>query len=304
MEGFLNLNKPAGPTSHDLVSLVRRLLRQRRVGHGGTLDPLATGVLPIGLGRATRLLSFLQEGQKVYRADILLGVSTTTYDAEGEVTAERPVPLLERPEVEAALAPFLGEVEQVPPPFSAVWREGRRLYQRARAGELVVPSPRRVRVDRLELLTWERPRLVVEVTCGRGTYIRSLAHDLGGRLGCGAHLARLVRLRVGPFRLEEALTPEALSAAVAEGRLEKGLLPMDVPVRHWPAAEVRGAQLEALLAGRDLSFDPEAVPADREWVRAVDPAGRLVALLRWEPERGAWHPFRVFAPPHDGGGEG
>ncbi|MGB9723224.1 MAG: tRNA pseudouridine(55) synthase TruB [Chloroflexia bacterium] len=292
MEGFLNLNKPAGPTSHDIVEQVRRLLHRRRVGHGGTLDPLAEGVLPIALGRATRLLPFLHEGEKVYRATVALGVSTTTYDAEGEVTATRPVPPLDRRELEAVLSSFQGEIEQVPPPFSAVRQGGRRLYRRARAGEEVQPPPRRVRIFRLTLLSWEPPHLSLEVACGGGTYIRSLAHDLGERLGCGAHLRSLVRFQVGPFRLEEALRPEELAALVARGRLEEVLLPSDTPVRHWPAVVVEESLLPALLSGRPLALEVRVENGER--VRAYGPTGRFLALLRRETESGLWRPFRVF----------
>lgn len=297
MEGFFNLNKPAGPTSHDVVEQVRRLLRMRRVGHGGTLDPLAEGVLPIAIGRATRLLPFLQEGEKRYRATILLGVSTATYDAEGEVVSIRPLPPLECRELEEALSSFRGEIDQVPPPFSAVRRGGRRLYERARAGEEVYAPPRRVRIFRLNLLSWEPPYLTLEVACGGGTYIRSLAHDLGERLGCGAHLHRLVRLQVGPFRLEEALRPEELEALAVQGRVQEALLPMDTPVRHWPAVVVEEDLLPALLSGRPLALEVEE---GAERVRAYSPAGRILALLRREEGgRGTvtaplWRPFRVF----------
>ncbi len=291
MEGFFNLNKPAGPTSHDMVKQVRRLLHIHRVGHGGTLDPLAEGVLPIALGRATRLLPFLQEGEKLYRATILLGISTTTYDAEGEVMSIQPLPPLERRELEEALSSFRGEIEQVPPPFSAVRQSGRRLYERARAGEEVYALPRRVHIFRLELLSWEPPHLTLEIACGSGTYIRSLARDLGERLGCGAHLHRLVRLQVGPFRLEEALGPEELAALAAQGRVQEALLPMDTPVRHWPAVVVEENLLPALLSGRPLALEVEGKGAER--VRAHSPAGRILALLRRE-ESGLWRPFRVF----------
>jgi tRNA pseudouridine55 synthase len=294
MEGFINLNKPAGPTSHDMVDLVRRLLHHRRVGHGGTLDPLAQGVLPIGVGRATRLLRFLLHADKVYRAHIRLGVSTTTYDAEGAITAERPVPSLERTDLEQTLAPFLGEIEQVPPPYSAIRQDGQRLFQRARAGEVVSPQPRRVRILRLEVLAWEHPSLHLEVTCGRGTYIRALAHDLGERLGCGAHLAGLLRLRVGPFHLENALPPQSLERALQEGPAENVLLPLDLPVRHWPAVEVDEEQARRLANGRPLSLPPGAVPTGEERAWAREPAGRLLALLRFEQDSGQWHPFRVF----------
>lgn len=296
MEGFFNLNKPAGPTSHDVVEQVRQLLRMRRVGHGGTLDPLAEGVLPIALGRATRLLPFLQEGEKRYRATITLGVSTTTYDAEGEITSVRSLPPLERREVEDVLSSFQGEIEQVPPPFSAIRQGGRRLYERARAGEEVRPSPRRVRIFRLDLLSWEPPHLTLEVACGSGAYIRSLAHDLGERLGYGAYLHRLVRLQVGPFRLEEALRPEELAALAAQGRLREALLPVDTPVRHWPAVVVEESFLPALLSGRPL---PLEVGEGAARARAYSPAGRLLALLRRESRGTAaaplWRPFRVFS---------
>ena len=300
MDGFLNLRKPAGPTSHDLVAHVRRLLHVRRVGHGGTLDPLAEGVLPIGIGQATRLLSFLQEGDKVYRAEVVLGVSTTTYDAEGEVTATRPVPPLARADLEQALASFLGEIQQVPPPFSAIRREGQHSYQRARAGELVSPPPRQVHIFRLELLTWALPTLALEVVCGSGTYVRSLAHDLGEQLGCGAHLRGLLRLRVGPFPLEEAVTPEALAEAAQEGRAEALLLPLELPVRHWPAVQVNEQQARDVRNGLALTLEVEAAGG---WVRAHDRTGRLLALLRFVPDKGCWRPTRVFPPPEAAGGE-
>jgi len=295
MEGFINLNKPAGPTSHDMVDRVRRLLGQRRVGHGGTLDPLAQGVLPIGVGRATRLLSFLQETEKVYRAQIRLGIRTTTYDAGGAVTAEQPVPPLEPSYLEQLLSSFEGTIEQIPPPFSAIRRGGQRLYRRARAGEEVIAPPRQVYIRQLRLLSWESPYLRLEVTCGSGTYVRSLAHDLGERLGCGAHLSGLVRLRVGPLRLEEALTPEALAEAVAQGRTEVYLLPMDLPLRHWPALELDEQQARDLLDGKALSL-PGTGGAGQPRARAYGPDGRLLALLRFEPERRCWRPFRVFPP--------
>lgn len=303
LEGLVNLNKPVGPTSHDMVDLVRRLLHQRRVGHGGTLDPLAQGVLPIGIGRATRLLPFFHEQEKVYRAEVVLGRSTTTYDAEGEVTAVSPLPPLGRSDIEAVLAAFVGEIEQIPPPFSAIRWEGRRLYERARAGEPVEPPARRVRIIRLDVLGWQEPLVVVRVTCGSGTYIRSLAHEIGQRLGCGAYLAGLVRLRVGPFCLEQALTPAALADAVAGGRLAEVLQPLESPVQHWPAVVVDAAQASLLSQGRPLVLPPEAAPDGAGRLRAHDGSGDLLALLRWREAEGVWHPFRVFpAQRHEGEG--
>ena len=294
MDGFVNLHKPAGPTSHDLVDRVRRIFHERRVGHGGTLDPLAEGVLPIGIGQATRLLPFLQQGDKAYRAEITLGVSTATYDAEGPVTAERPVPALERADLERDLSAFQGEIEQVPPPFSAIRRGGQHSYQRARGGQIESPPPRRVRIVRLDLLSWMGTCLTLEVVCGSGTYIRSLAHDLGQRLGCGAHLSGLLRLRVGPFVLEEAVTPEELEAAVQEGRAAALLLPLDLPVRHWPALQVDEVGECALAQGRVIPFagaESETIPAQ---ARVYGPAGNLLALVRGDAAGRVWRPFRVF----------
>ncbi len=296
MQGFINLNKPTGPTSHDMVKQVRQILGQRRVGHGGTLDPLAQGVLPIAVGQATRLLSYLQEGEKVYRAQVRLGTSTTTYDAEGAVTAEKPVPVLTRPSLEEALAPFRGRIEQIPPPFSAIRRAGRHLYERARAGEKVSPPPRTVHIRELVLLDWVSPLLTLEVTCGKGTYIRSLAHDLGQGLGCGAYLSGLVRQRVGPFCLEQALAPEELAAAAAQGNTASFLLPMDLPLRHWPAVEVDEGQAQDLLRGRPIAPVQEVRPGHPHRARAHTTAGHLLALLRFEPQSLMWHPFRVFPP--------
>lgn len=296
MEGFLDLYKPSGPTSHDLVMRIRRALRGARVGHGGTLDPLAEGVLPIGIGRATRLLPFFQEAEKAYRAEIVLGTSTTTYDAEGEIVAQHPVPPLERQSLEQILATFQGAIEQVPPPFSAVRQGGRRLYERARRGEAVAARPRRVQIYRLQLLSWEPPLLTVEIECGSGTYVRSLAHDLGERLGCGAYVAALTRLRVGPMTLDGALLPERIEELIARGALEEVLLPIDLPVRHWPAVVLREGAVRALLDGRALDLPADALPAQAQRARACRPDGTLVALLRRDAGSGRWHPFRVLRP--------
>lgn len=291
MDGFINLHKPAGPTSHDMVDQVRRLLYVRRVGHGGTLDPLAEGVLPIGVGQATRLLSFWQESGKAYRAEVVLGISTTTYDAEGEVTARHPVPALTRADLDTALAPFRGEIEQIPPPFSAIRRGGQRFYQRARAGELVSPPARQVRIVRLELLDWSPPVLTIEVECGSGTYVRSLAHDLGERLGCGGHLQALVRTRVGSFSLEEAVSLQTLSQAAEEGQVAALLQPLDLPVRHWPALQVDAAGALALVRGQSLPIGEGAISAR---IRVYGPDGRFLALARGDEEKRLLQPWRVF----------
>jgi tRNA pseudouridine55 synthase len=282
---------------------VRRLVRQKRVGHAGTLDPLASGVLPILVGQATRLAEYLSESGKAYRALIRFGTVTTTYDAEGAVAREAPVALT-REQVEAALPAFLGEQEQVPPVYSAIKRGGQPLYALARAGEDVTPEPRRVRIDALRILSWNSPDLALDVECGKGTYIRSLAHDLGARLGPGAYLAALARTRSGPFRLRESVTLEQLEAALADGSWRDRLYAADTALLDRRAA-ILGPESEARLRnGQPLRFPIEmqpygtaASPPD-ELLRAYSTDGRFLGLLRWEDAQAAWQPHKVLhAPP-------
>ncbi len=216
IDGFLVINKPVGMTSHDVVQRVRKWAKQRRVGHLGTLDPMATGVLPIALGEATKLSRLLTHGDKSYSARIRLGVETTTYDREGEVVHETAGPWPEREQIEKALEHFRGEIDQTPPPFSAVKVDGQPSYRRARRGEEFRLEPRRIRLDRVELVGYEPPVFSVEVECSAGTYLRSIAHDLGRALGTGAHLWELIRTRSGPFLLSQAFPLEELDAFCQE----------------------------------------------------------------------------------------
>ena len=216
MDGFLNLNKPAGFTSHDCVARVRRLLRMKRVGHGGTLDPAATGVLPIALGRATRLLQFLRQG-KTYRATIQFGLRTATDDLDGEILTKKPVSELELSAIESLLPKFQGSIQQIPPRYSAIQVGGKRMYDLARAGEIVDVPSRIVEVTDLEIVGWRSqdfPKLELAITCGAGTYIRSIARDLGELLGRGGTLAGLIRTESHGFSLTDSLTLEMLEAQV------------------------------------------------------------------------------------------
>jgi tRNA pseudouridine55 synthase len=287
VQGFLNINKPAGLTSHDVVARVRRLVgRGVKVGHAGTLDPAATGVLPVALGGATRLIEYLAAARKGYRGLVRLGVTTATDDAEGEVLAVRELPALSDAQIEAAVAPLRGTIMQVPPMYAALHHEGRRLYELAREGKTVDLAPRPVLVERLD---WQREQvdlLRLEVECGKGTYIRSLARDIGAALGCGAHLAALIRTFVGPFRLDAAVGLDELQADPA--RLAAALLPPEVAVADWPAVQLDAAAARRAANGMALSL-PE-LPGDR--ARAHGPDGALLALLRRE---GAdWQPEKVF----------
>ncbi|HEY9848490.1 MAG TPA: tRNA pseudouridine(55) synthase TruB [Leptolyngbyaceae cyanobacterium] len=218
MQGFLNLNKPFGITSHDCVSKVRRLLRLKRVGHGGTLDPAATGVLPIALGKATRLLQFLRE-DKAYQATIRLGVTTTTDDLEGEIITSQPVSELNFEEIKNALKLFEGKIQQVPPNYSAIQVQGKRLYDLARAGEKIEVSARPVEVYQIEILDWRSgdfPELDVSIACGPGTYIRAIARDLGATLRTGGTLAKLIRTASCGFDLSDSFTFEQLETQLEQ----------------------------------------------------------------------------------------
>ena len=264
MNGFINLNKPTGRTSSDLVVFVRkRLEKGTAVGHGGTLDPEASGVLPVCVGSATRLFDYIIDKQKIYVARILLGVETDTQDATGQVVAKRPVAAGEA-ELRAVLPRFTGEIEQVPPMYSAIKRDGRRLYQLARKGQTVEVAPRKCRVDAIEFLGAAGENAYdLRITCGKGVYIRTLCHDIGQALGCGAHMQALERVAAGIFTIGDALTPEQIDRLAREGRLEEALIPLDAPLEHLPAVRVGERSRHAVLNGNPLRPQWLDAPAPR-----------------------------------------
>ena len=297
-------------TSHDVVNAVRRVAGQRKVGHAGTLDPLASGVLIVCLGRATRVVEYLMAGRKSYRASILFGQSTTTYDIDGEVTASGGRTDLSRADIEAALAGFVGAIDQVPPIYSALKHQGQPLYKLARQGKEVERLPRAVEIYGLELQGWTPPILVLEVTCSPGTYVRSLAHDLGQRLGSGACLAGLIRLRSGRFSLENAVSLERLEDAFQHGQEAEYLLPMDEALLDLPAVILTQADTQRVLQGQflDLHGSEPAIPSpfprgdlgksqigNGAECRAYSSTGDLVAVLAYDPAIPAWRPRKVFA---------
>lgn len=299
MDGIVCIDKELGMTSHDVVARVRRLARQKRVGHAGTLDPAASGVLPVCLGQATRVAEYLSESGKAYRATIRFGVVTDTYDAEGSVVREAPVSLTVD-EIAAALPAFLGEQMQTPPAYSAIKRGGQPVYKLARAGERVELEPRPVVIYALRIVSWASPDLVLDVECGKGTYIRSLAFDLGERLGPGAHLAALVRTRSGPFTLKQCLTLGKLEQALADGTWRDFLYAPDEALLERRAA-ILGPENEARMRnGQALRFGLEsrpvavAEPVGGELLRAYTTDGRFVGILRWEAEQGIWQPAKVL----------
>jgi tRNA pseudouridine55 synthase len=247
--GLLNIDKPSDYTSHDVVAHIRRWTRIPRVGHAGTLDPHATGVLLIGLGPGTKLTQFLHECPKTYRATLQLGVRTDTCDAVGKVIEVAPVREMNQGEVEAVLVDFRGAIEQIPPMFSALKQQGRRLYTLARQGIDVERQPRRVQIFRLALLEFSAATLSLEVECSSGTYIRVLADDIGTRLGCGAHLRALVRTATGPFTLAQALTLPALEDAVRQDDWRRHVIPLSAAVATFPALILTAAAAQALAHG-------------------------------------------------------
>jgi tRNA pseudouridine55 synthase len=274
--GVLVVDKPAGPTSHDVVDRVRKALRTRRVGHTGTLDPFATGVLPVCVGKATRLAQFLAGGDKVYRAGVRLGFATTTDDLHGEPLGAARAVEASRAEIESACAALTGAIDQLPPAYSAKRVDGRRLYELARKGVEVQRRTARVTVHAISVLSADGEHVELEVRCSPGTYVRALARDLGEKLGCGAHLVELRRLESGGFSLEDAVGWDDL---LDHGR--ERLVPLGHLLPELPAVQVSAEGLRALRHGRDL---PRALcvsgftddPAPR--VRVLDESGSLAAL--------------------------
>lgn len=254
-DGFLVLDKPRGWTSREAVDRVVAILNTRRVGHAGTLDPLATGVLVICVGKATRLTRFLHETDKEYHAVFRLGVTSPTDDADGPVTEVPNAPVPTAPEIEECLQGFLGVIEQKPPAYSAIKVAGRRAYDLAREGAELDLRPREVTIYTLKAVRYEYPWLELAITCGTGTYVRALGRDLGEKLGCGAVMYSLNRLRVGPFRLEQAVKPEALTPETAAANLR----PMSEGVAHLPRAIVEPPELCLLLRGLKIRC-PESLP--------------------------------------------
>ena len=296
ISGVLVVDKPLGPTSFDVVARVRRLSGAHKAGHTGTLDPLATGVLVVCLGEAVKLQQFLTDGAKAYEAKVAFGTSTSTDDAEGEVVARGDPSRLDADLLRRALPRFLGEIEQVPPMFSAVRVGGRRLHEAARAGEEVARPARRVRVDRLELLEMapEENGLAcarLRVHCGKGTYIRTLAKDLGAALGVPAHLAALRRLSAGGFTLEEAVPLDLLERLAAGGEgLGERLLPLAQALRGFPALRLGAGEARDLAHGKAVRREGAAPGL----CAALDPDGRLLAVC--EVEGDTARPVRVLKP--------
>lgn len=291
IDGVLNVNKPAGLTSHDVVARVRRVLSTKRVGHAGTLDPDATGVLVVAVGQATRLLPFLPLEPKIYVARAVFGVTTTTEDASGTVLEECDAGRITETGLLAVLPRFTGVISQIPPMVSAVHHEGRRLYELAREGKTVERAARKVTIQALaasDFVAGQQAEATLHVTCGGGTYIRTLCADIGTTLGVGGHMKSLVREAVGNFRLADALPLADLTSETARARL----LPLE-SVLNLPTVAVDDAANERLGRGQSVAA-PDALTADAETVALLH-QGRLRALARPDESAGTLLPFKVFA---------
>lgn len=283
-DGILNVKKPAGWTSHDVVAKVRGLLRDSKVGHAGTLDPAATGVLPILVNRGTRIAEYLLEWDKEYRAVLRLGQTTDTQDATGTVLATRPLDGLTEARIREAVAGFRGRITQLPPMYSAVKVAGERLYKSARAGKTVEREPRTVEVHAIDVLAIAGPDVTLRVRCSKGTYVRTLCADIGEALGVGGHLWSLERTRVGPLAVEQALTLEDVGARLLAGRLSDDLLSLDAALGMLPALVVDGQTAGRVRHGSAVPAGAgrwaAGPPGTPSVVRVQDAAGRLLAVGR------------------------
>ncbi len=290
VSGILVIDKPLRMTSHDVVEVIRQGTRIRRAGHTGTLDPRASGVLVVLLGSAVRLSEYISTADKRYQAEILLGQSTDTYDAEGIVTRQRSAAHITEEQFLAALDSFSGAIEQVPPPYSAIKVKGRKAYDLAREGKAPELPARAIHVYSLELLEWAPPEAVIDIACSSGTYVRSLANDLGEKLGCGAHLIGLRRTSSGHFSLRDAVTLGDLRNDFENGTWYRHVHPAADALRDWPSLVLSESELEQVRHGR-------AIPASShpgDLVCALTSDGDLAAVLKYQPDGPVWQPDKVF----------
>lgn len=295
ISGILVVDKPVGLTSHDVVQIIRNGSGIRRAGHTGTLDPRASGVLVVLIGPAVRLSEFVSATDKRYQAILRLGSATDTYDAEGRFTRQSSAPVnVTEEKFEEALKQFIGEIEQTPPPFSAVKLHGRKAYEMARQGEEVELAPRKIQVYHLEVLEWAPPEVVIDVHCSSGTYVRSLANDMGNVLGCGAYLVGLRRTKSGRFSLRDAIPLRKLQEAFQAGNWYQYLIPAAEALADWQAIELNPDEVEEVTHGHRVKAAPDAKPG---MVRGVSMAGELIAIMELaQGEDGSpeWQPKKVF----------
>lgn len=283
MDGVIVLNKPWGKTSHDMVGFIRRLTGIRKVGHTGTLDPAATGVLPICIGKATKAAELLTAADKAYRAELVLGMTTDTQDAEGEILTEQPINCT-ADEIRTVIAGFVGEIQQIPPMYSAIKQDGKKLYELARAGITVERKSRTVTIQNIEVeeIDLQKGIVTISVDCSKGTYIRTLCEDIGHKLGCGAYMNKLERTKSGQFQLTDSYTCDALVAMQKAGELEKALIPVDRLFADFPGLSLSLEQAEKVKNGVRIPY-AGLIPG---WqYRLYDTNGEFLAISRYDGER-------------------
>ena len=293
LHGIVVIDKPAGWTSHDVVARMRRLLSERRVGHAGTLDPAATGVLPVAVGDATKVLEYLSDASKTYLAEFTFGIETDSHDLDGRLLRMAPTDRLSEATVRTALHAFEGQIDQIPPMHSAVKVGGRRLYELARAGVEVERAARRVHIFELRLLDWRPPVATVLIDCSKGTYVRALARDVGAAVGPGAYLSNLVRLRTGPFTLCDAWTMTELAMRDVEAEWPSIALHADEALIDRPALVLDGPTSRVWQNGGWLRLAGQ----DEGAVRVYGPDGDWLGVGRYEPAAESWRPLKVVGAP-------
>lgn len=299
MNGIIIINKEADFTSFDVVAKLRGICGQRKIGHTGTLDPQAVGVLPVCLGNATKLCDMLTDKEKEYVTELLLGVVTDTQDATGRILSEKRVDsdCFSPGEVEAAVMGFVGEYDQIPPMYSALKVNGRKLYELAREGKEVERKARRVTIKEIEILKVQLPVVKMRVVCSKGTYIRTLCADIGERLGCGGTMKSLMRTRVGRFRIEDALTLSQVQKLKAESRLEEAVMPVDSVFLECPALHVK-TEWRKLVDNGNTFFPSQTVEGSiyggDEWIRIYVEDGGFVGIYAFDVKKAWYKPVKVF----------
>jgi tRNA pseudouridine55 synthase len=293
IDGLLIIDKPSGWTSHDVVGRLRRLTGIRRIGHAGTLDPLATGVLPLGIGRGTRVLEYISDAEKQYVGTLELGAVTDTYDADGRILVRRDWTDVSVETVWNTFEGFLGTFEQQPPVFSAIKQGGVPLHRLARAGKAVAPVARPVTIRDLEIVKFDLPQVTFGVTCSKGTYVRSFAHDVGQHLGCGAHLSALRRTMTGGFTIDQAITIDQFERAIDDGSWPALVLPADLPLIDRPALILDEDASERLQSGVAPAAPPPAAGAGTR-ARAYAPDGTFLGVIRWHDAHHGWKAEKVL----------
>lgn len=302
IHGIINVYKEKGYTSHDVVAKLRGIAGQKKIGHTGTLDPDATGVLPVCLGRATKVCDLLTEKDKTYEALLLLGVETDTQDTSGTVLKQGDTSALVVNEVEQAILSFVGEYDQIPPMYSALKVNGKKLYELAREGKTVERKARRVQIHNIRILEIDLPRVRMEVECSKGTYIRTLCHDIGEKLGCGGCMENLIRTKVSCFELKDSYKLEEIAKIKAEGNLEKVLMPVDALFPQYPQIVVKKKWEKLAYNGNGLPVravfyggqDKSQKPLDGEFVRLYDEEGQFLAIYQYTASKNEYSIIKMF----------